>query len=85
MKKWIIDGLIGWGTVVIVGIIVSVATRAPYSFLSTLTYMLGVGLLGIPGGILIGLKLHGWFWPAIGGFISAAVFYYALAAIFGTI
>ena len=85
MRKWIIDGLIGWGTVVIVGIIVSVATRAPYSFLSTLAYMLGVGLLGIPGGILIGLKLHGWFWPAIGGFISAAVFYYALAAIFGYI
>ena len=85
MAQWIKDGLIGWGTVVVVGIVVSIATRAPYTLLSTVTYMLGVGLLGIPGGILIGLKLHRWFWSAIGGLISAAVLYYALTAILGPI
>jgi len=85
MAQWIKDGLIGWGTVVVVGIVVSIATRAPYTLLSTVTYMLGVGLLGIPGGILIGRRLHGWFWSAIGGLVSAAVLYYALAAILGPI
>ncbi len=82
MTKWIKDGLIGWGTVVVVGILVSVTTRAPYSFLSSLTYMLGVGLFGTPGGILLGRKREGWILPAAGGLISAAVIYYALGKIF---
>jgi hypothetical protein len=85
MMTWITDGLIGWGTVVVIGVVVSVVTKAPYAFLSTVTYMLGVGLLGIPGGILAGAKLHGWHWSALGGLVSAAVLYYALAAILGTV
>jgi len=85
MTKWIRDSLIGWGTVVVVGIIISAATRAPYSILSTLLYMLGVGLFGVPGGILLGRKRDRWIWPAIGGLISAAIIYYALSAIFGYI
>ena len=85
MSTWMKDGLIGWGTVVVVGVIASVATDAPYSFLSSLTYMMGVGLLAIPGGILLGRNREEWFWPAIGGFLSAAVFYYALGAITGTL
>ncbi len=84
MQKWMKDGLIGWGTVVVVGVIVSVVTRAPYSFLSSLAYTVGVGLFGAPGGILLGRNRDGWFWPAIGGLLSAAVIYYALVAIFGT-
>jgi hypothetical protein len=85
MTKWMKDGLIGWGTVVVVGAIVSVVTRAPYSFLSSLLYLLGVGLFGVPGGILLGRNRAGWIWPAIGGLISAAVFYFILSAIFGYI
>jgi hypothetical protein len=83
MAQWIQNGLIGWGTVVAVGVGVSLVTRAPYTLPATVAYMLGVGLLGIPGGILVGLRLHGWFWSAIGGLVSAAVLYYAVAAILG--
>jgi ABC-type dipeptide/oligopeptide/nickel transport system permease component len=83
MTKWIKDGLIGWATVLVVGVVVSVGTRAPYSFISSLLYMLGVGLFGVPGGIILGRKRDKWIWPAMGGLISAAIIYYALAAIFG--
>ena len=83
MRKWIKDALIGWGTAVVVGLIVSVATRAPYSFLSSLTYMLGWGFFGTPGGILLGRKRDGWIWPAMGGLLSAVVIYYAFVAISG--
>ena len=55
MRKWVIDGLIGLVSVAVLTIVVSVATRAPYSFLSTLVYALFVGLImGALGGILLG-------------------------------
>jgi hypothetical protein len=85
MTKWMIDGLIGWGTVLVVGVVVSIATRAPYPIISTLLYMLGVGLFGVPGGILLGRNRDKWIWPAVGGLLSAVVFYFILSAIYPNI
>jgi hypothetical protein len=83
MAKWMKDGLIGWGAVVIVGIVTSLVTNAPYSFLSTVLYMLLIGLFAVPGAILLGRNRSGWILPLVGGFISAAIIYYILAAITG--
>ena len=83
MTKWMKDGLIGWGATVVVGLVVSVAIKAPYPFLSNLAYILAVGLFAIPGGILLGRKSDGWILPAVGGLISAVVFYYVLSTVFG--
>lgn len=74
MQKWMIDGLIGWAAVAILTLVVSVATRAPYSFFSTFVYSLFVGLVvGTPGGILLGRIRDGWMWSAAGGLLSAGV------------
>jgi hypothetical protein len=74
MQEWIIDGLIGWVTVAALTLIVSTATRAPYSFFSTLVYSLLVGLLvGTPGGILLGRIRDGWIWSVAGGLLSALI------------
>jgi hypothetical protein len=73
MQKWMIDGLIGWATMAVLIIIVSIVTRAPYSFFSSLIYALVLGLLsGTPGGILLGRVRDGWIWSAGGGILSAA-------------
>ncbi len=74
MQEWIKDGLIGWATVAALTLIVSTATRAPYSFFSTLVYSLFVGLIiGTPGGILLGRRGDGWLWPVAGGLLSALI------------
>ncbi len=74
MQGWIGDGLIGWATVAALTLIVSTATRAPYSFVSTVVYALVVGLIvGTPGGILLGRLGDGWIWPVAGGLLSALV------------
>jgi hypothetical protein len=73
MQKWMINGLIGGGTVALLIIIISIVTRAPYSFFSTLVYALILGLIsGAPGGILLGRIRFGWIWPIGGGLLSAA-------------
>jgi hypothetical protein len=74
MREWLADGLIGWATVAVLTLVVSVATRAPYSFFSTLIYSLFVGfIVGTPGGILLGRLRDGWIWSAAGGLLSAAI------------
>jgi hypothetical protein len=74
MQNWMIDGLIGWGTVAALTLIVSIVTNAPYSFFSTLVYSLFVGLIvGTPGGILLGRTRDGWIWPVAGGLLSALI------------
>ena len=74
MQNWMIDGLIGWGTVAVLSLIISIASSAPYSFFSTIIWSLFVGfLLGTPGGILLGLYREGWIWPAAGGLLTAIV------------
>jgi hypothetical protein len=74
MQKWVKDGLIGWGPVAALTLIVSIATEAPYTFFSTVIYSLFVGIvLGTPGGILVGRKHEGWAWPFAGGILSALV------------
>ncbi len=83
MAQWISDALIGYGTTVVIGVIVSVVTNAPYSIQSTFVYMLLVGLLAAPGAIMLGRNREGWIWPAAGGFISAAILYYAIDFLFG--
>ena len=72
MQKWAKDGLTGLGPVAALTFIVSVATNAPYTLFSTLTYSLFVGIiLGTPGGIVVGRKHEGWAWPFAGGILSA--------------
>jgi hypothetical protein len=74
VQKWVIDGLIGWATVAVLTLVVSTATRAPYSFFANLGYALFVGLfIGTPGGILMGRIRDGWIWPVAGGLLSAGV------------
>lgn len=74
VQKWVIDGLIGWATVAALTLVVSAATRAPYSFFATLGYSLFVGLIiGTPGGMVLGRIRNGWIWPVAGGLLSAAV------------
>jgi hypothetical protein len=74
VQKWVINGLIGGATVAALTLVVSVATRAPYSFFATLGYSLFVGLvIGVPGGILLGRTRDGWIWPVAGGLLAAAV------------
>jgi hypothetical protein len=74
MQKWVIDGLVGWATIAVLTLVVSVATRAPYSFFSTLGYSVFVGLIiGTPGGIVLGRIREGWIWPIVGGLLSAGV------------
>lgn len=74
MQKWMIDGLIGWGTIVALILIISIVTNAPYSFFSTLVYSLVVGLVvGTPGGILLGRIRDGWIWPVAGALLSALI------------
>jgi hypothetical protein len=74
VQKWIIDGLIGWATVAVLTLVVSAATRAPYSFFATLGYALFVGLvIGTPGGIVLGRTRDGWLWPVAGGLLAAGV------------
>ena len=43
MPKWLIDGLIGWGAVAALTVIVSFGTDAPYAFLSIVLYGLFFG------------------------------------------
>jgi hypothetical protein len=74
VQEWITDGLIGWATVAVLTLVVSAATRAPYSFFSTLVYSLFVGfIVGTPGGILLGRIRDGWIWSVAGGLLSAAI------------
>lgn len=74
MQGWAMDGLIGWATVATLIIVVSAATRAPYSFFSTLVYSLIVGLIvGAPGGIVMGRIRDGWIWPVAGSLLFSAV------------
>ncbi len=76
MPKWLIDGLIGWGAVAALTVIVSLATDSDsdYSFLSTVLYVLILGLIiGAPGGVIGGLKHEGWAWAFTGGVIAALV------------
>lgn len=74
VQKWITDGLIGWATVAVLVIVVSAATRAPYSLFSTLVYSLFVGfIVGTPGGILLGRIRYGWMWSVAGGLLSAGI------------
>lgn len=74
VQKWVINGLIGGATVAALTLVVSVATRAPYSFFATLGYSLFVGLvIGAPGGILLGRTRDGGIWPVAGGLLAAAV------------
>jgi hypothetical protein len=72
VSDWMIDGMIGWATVAFLTLGVSLAVRAPYSFLSTFVYALFVGaVVGTPGGILVGRKRDGWIWSVGGGLLSA--------------
>lgn len=74
IQKWIMDGFVGWATIAVLTLVVSVATRAPYSFFSSLGYSVFVGLIiGTPGGILLGRIRNGWIWPFVGGLLSAGV------------
>ena len=74
MPKWLIDGLIGWGAVAALTVIVSFGTDAPYAFLSIVLYGLFLGLIiGAPGGVIGGLNHEGWAWAFSGGVIAALV------------
>ena len=74
IQKWVMDGLIGWAMIAVLTLVVSIATRAPYPFFSTLGYSLFVGLIiGTPGGILLGRNRDGWIWPVAGSLLSAGV------------
>jgi hypothetical protein len=74
IQKWVMDGLIGWAMIAVLTLVVSIATRAPYPFFSTLGYSLFVGLIiGTPGGILLGRNHGRWIWPVAGSLLSAGV------------
>ena len=71
MQKWLKDGIIGWGAIAALVVIVSLGTDAPYKFIPTVLYGLFLGLIiGAPGGIIGGRSREGWAWPFAGGIIA---------------
>ena len=83
MKKWLKDGIIGWGAVAALMVIVSLGIDAPYEFIPTVLYSLGLGfIVGVPGGIIGGRNREGWAWPFAGGII-ASFFVGLLDVVFG--
>ena len=45
MQKWMKDGLIGWGAVAALTLIVSLSTQDEFGFLGSLIYSLILGLV----------------------------------------